>query len=212
VYGCADLPATLVAFRDCLRTAYSARHHQRGRLKHVLVPVSWIAAPLFASGHGLAPSPDGGGRADTDPAGDTHHLPTPKSVPQRFARAALNAFFVSDMTSYLRELQPKLAVAVEVEDAVDRLAPLSLAGSGVEDLLVGIVMPTALVPVVIPALVFVGLGDVVVQELDQREEGDLVGPLNKFVVVADPAVPVRRKKNMWIVPWRPGVLPESVQS
>lgn len=43
-------------------------------------------------------------------AGDvvlTHHLPTPKSVPPRFARAAINAFFVSDMTSYLRELRPK---------------------------------------------------------------------------------------------------------
>lgn len=55
-------------------------------------------------------------------AGDvvlTHHLPTPKSVPPRFARSAINAFFVSDMTSYLRELQPKLWIHGHTHDRCD---------------------------------------------------------------------------------------------
>ena len=32
----------------------------------------------------------------------THHLPAFESVPARFARSAINAFFVSDMTSQMR--------------------------------------------------------------------------------------------------------------
>lgn len=49
----------------------------------------------------------------------THHLPTPKSVPPRFARAAINAFFVSDMTQRLREMQPKLWIHGHTHDRCD---------------------------------------------------------------------------------------------
>jgi Icc-related predicted phosphoesterase len=55
-------------------------------------------------------------------AGDvvvTHHLPTPRSVPPRFARAAINAFFVSDMTQRLHELQPKLWIHGHTHDRCD---------------------------------------------------------------------------------------------
>jgi hypothetical protein len=36
----------------------------------------------------------------------THHMPAPESVPSRFARSAMNAFFVCDMTSHLRDFSP----------------------------------------------------------------------------------------------------------
>jgi predicted phosphodiesterase len=49
----------------------------------------------------------------------THHLPAPESVPPRFARSAINAFFVCDMTSYLRELQPKLWIHGHTHDRCD---------------------------------------------------------------------------------------------
>jgi predicted phosphodiesterase len=55
-------------------------------------------------------------------AGDvvvSHHLPAPESVPPRFAGSAINAFFVSDMTSYLRELQPKLWIHGHTHDRCD---------------------------------------------------------------------------------------------
>jgi hypothetical protein len=49
----------------------------------------------------------------------THHLPAPESVPPRFARSAINAFFVSDMTSHIRELQPKLWIHGQTHDRCD---------------------------------------------------------------------------------------------
>ena len=55
-------------------------------------------------------------------AGDvvvTHHLPAAQSVPPRFVGSALNAFFVSDMTPYLRELQPKLWIHGHTHDRCD---------------------------------------------------------------------------------------------
>lgn len=49
----------------------------------------------------------------------THHLPTPESVPPRFARSAINAFFLSDMTSYFRDLRPKLWIHGHTHDRCD---------------------------------------------------------------------------------------------
>jgi predicted phosphodiesterase len=49
----------------------------------------------------------------------THHLPTPASVPPRFARSAINAFFVSDMTDYVRDLRPKLWIHGHTHDRCD---------------------------------------------------------------------------------------------
>jgi predicted phosphodiesterase len=51
----------------------------------------------------------------------THHLPAPESISPRFARSALNAFFVSDMTWYLRELQPRLWIHGHTHDRRDYL-------------------------------------------------------------------------------------------
>ena len=55
-------------------------------------------------------------------AGDvvlTHHLPTPESIAPKFARSALNAFFLCDMTSYLRDLQPKLWIHGHTHNGCD---------------------------------------------------------------------------------------------
>jgi predicted phosphodiesterase len=49
----------------------------------------------------------------------THHLPAPQSVAPRFALSALNAFFLSDMTSYLRKFQPKLWIHGHTHDRCD---------------------------------------------------------------------------------------------
>jgi predicted phosphodiesterase len=49
----------------------------------------------------------------------THHLPTPTSVASRFARSAINAFFLSDMTSHVRELRPKLWIHGHTHDRCD---------------------------------------------------------------------------------------------
>ncbi len=49
----------------------------------------------------------------------THHLPAPLSTPERFARSAVNAFFVCDMTSYISERQPKLWIHGHTHDRCD---------------------------------------------------------------------------------------------
>ena len=49
----------------------------------------------------------------------THHMPAPESVPPRFARSTMNAFFVSDMTSHVRDLQPKLWIHGHTHDRCD---------------------------------------------------------------------------------------------
>jgi Icc-related predicted phosphoesterase len=51
----------------------------------------------------------------------THHLPAFESVPARFARSAMNAFFVCDMTSYISERQPKLWIHGHSHDRCDYL-------------------------------------------------------------------------------------------
>jgi len=57
-------------------------------------------------------------------AGDvvvTHHLPAFDSVPARFARSAMNAFFVCDMAAHVRERQPKLWIHGHSHDRCDYL-------------------------------------------------------------------------------------------
>ena len=57
-------------------------------------------------------------------AGDvvvTHHLPAFDSVPARFARSAMNAFFVCDMAPQVREHQPKLWIHGHSHDRCDYL-------------------------------------------------------------------------------------------
>jgi predicted phosphodiesterase len=49
----------------------------------------------------------------------THHLPAFDSVPARFARSAINAFFVCDMAAHLRERQPKLWIHGHSHDRCD---------------------------------------------------------------------------------------------
>src|SRR5260221_2285820 len=51
----------------------------------------------------------------------THQLPAFDSVPARFARSAMNAFFVCDMASYVRERQPKLWIHGHSHDRCDYL-------------------------------------------------------------------------------------------
>lgn len=51
----------------------------------------------------------------------THHLPAIDSVPARFARSALNAFFVCDMASHVRDRQPKLWIHGHTHDRCDYL-------------------------------------------------------------------------------------------
>ena len=51
----------------------------------------------------------------------SHHLPAPASIPERFARSAMNAFFVCDMTSYMSERQPKLWIHGHSHDRCDYL-------------------------------------------------------------------------------------------
>jgi predicted phosphodiesterase len=51
----------------------------------------------------------------------THHLPAFDSVPARFARSAINAFFVSDMAPHVRERQPKLWIHGHSHDRCDYL-------------------------------------------------------------------------------------------
>jgi Icc-related predicted phosphoesterase len=49
----------------------------------------------------------------------THHLPAFESVPARFARSAMNAFFVCDMASHVREHRPKLWIHGHSHDRCD---------------------------------------------------------------------------------------------
>jgi predicted phosphodiesterase len=49
----------------------------------------------------------------------THHLPAFDSVPARFARSAMNAFFVCDMASQVSEHQPKLWIHGHSHDRCD---------------------------------------------------------------------------------------------
>jgi predicted phosphodiesterase len=51
----------------------------------------------------------------------THHLPAVESVPARFARSAMNAFFVCDMAPHVRERQPKLWIHGHSHDRCDYL-------------------------------------------------------------------------------------------
>jgi hypothetical protein len=51
----------------------------------------------------------------------THHLPAFESAQARFARSAMNAFFVCDMAAYVRERQPKLWVHGHSHDRCDYL-------------------------------------------------------------------------------------------
>jgi hypothetical protein len=51
----------------------------------------------------------------------THHLPAFESVPARFARSAMNAFFVCDMAPRVRERQPKLWIHGHSQDRCDYL-------------------------------------------------------------------------------------------
>ena len=51
----------------------------------------------------------------------THHLPAFESVPVRFARSAMNAFFVCDMAPRVRERQPKLWIHGHSHDRCDYL-------------------------------------------------------------------------------------------
>jgi predicted phosphodiesterase len=51
----------------------------------------------------------------------THHLPAFDSVPARFARSAMNAFFVCDMAPQVREHQPKLWIHGHSHDRCDYL-------------------------------------------------------------------------------------------
>jgi hypothetical protein len=51
----------------------------------------------------------------------THHLPAFESVPERFARSAMNAFFVCDMAPHVRERQPKLWIHGHSHDRCDYL-------------------------------------------------------------------------------------------
>ena len=51
----------------------------------------------------------------------THHLPAFESVPARFARSAMNAFFVCDMAPQVREHQPKLWIHGHSHDRCDYL-------------------------------------------------------------------------------------------
>jgi Icc-related predicted phosphoesterase len=51
----------------------------------------------------------------------THHLPAPGSIPARFVGSAINAFFLSDMTAYLRDIQPKLWIHGHSHDRCDYL-------------------------------------------------------------------------------------------
>jgi predicted phosphodiesterase len=51
----------------------------------------------------------------------THHLPAFESVPERFARSAMNAFFVCDMAPRVREGQPKLWIHGHSHDRCDYL-------------------------------------------------------------------------------------------
>jgi predicted phosphodiesterase len=51
----------------------------------------------------------------------SHHMPAPGSVPERFARSAMNAFFVCDMTSYISERQPKVWIHGHSHDRCDYL-------------------------------------------------------------------------------------------
>jgi Icc-related predicted phosphoesterase len=49
----------------------------------------------------------------------THHLPAFESVPARFARSAMNAFFVCDIAPRVRERQPKLWIHGHSHDRCD---------------------------------------------------------------------------------------------
>jgi predicted phosphodiesterase len=49
----------------------------------------------------------------------THHLPAFESVPARFARSAMNAFFVCDVAPRVRERQPKLWIHGHSHDRCD---------------------------------------------------------------------------------------------
>jgi predicted phosphodiesterase len=49
----------------------------------------------------------------------THHLPSLESVPPRFARSATNAYFVCDMTTYIRERRPRLWIHGHTHDRCD---------------------------------------------------------------------------------------------
>ncbi len=49
----------------------------------------------------------------------THHLPAFESVPARFARSAINAFFVCDMAPHVRVHQPKLWIHGHSHDRCD---------------------------------------------------------------------------------------------
>lgn len=51
----------------------------------------------------------------------THHLPAFESVPARFARSTMNAFFVCDMAPRVREHQPKLWIHGHSHDRCDYL-------------------------------------------------------------------------------------------
>jgi predicted phosphodiesterase len=58
-------------------------------------------------------------RVGADDVVVTHHLPTFDSVPARFARSAMNAFFVCDMAGHVRERQPKLWIHGHSHDRCD---------------------------------------------------------------------------------------------
>lgn len=49
----------------------------------------------------------------------THHLPAPESIAPKFARSALNAFFLCDMTEHLRAHTPKLWVHGHTHERCD---------------------------------------------------------------------------------------------
>lgn len=55
----------------------------------------------------------------TDDVVVTHHLPAFDSVPERFARSAMNPFFVCDMSPRVRERQPKLWIHGHSHDRCD---------------------------------------------------------------------------------------------
>jgi hypothetical protein len=48
-------------------------------------------------------------------------MPAPGSVPERFARSTMNAFFVCDMTSNISERQPKIWIHGHSHDRCDYL-------------------------------------------------------------------------------------------
>jgi Icc-related predicted phosphoesterase len=49
----------------------------------------------------------------------THHLPSPKSTPERFVGSAINCFFVCNMEELIMERQPKLWVHGHTHDSMD---------------------------------------------------------------------------------------------